>query len=162
MSFPRRAPSVWPASSFALKFEEIITIEKSNSYSIEVAEKTYTLAASDFDIISEDIPGWLVANDGALIVAMDITLSDALIAEGIARELVNRIQNLRKDKNFDITDKIKVTIEQNDFIAAAVADFKDYICSEVLATSLDLAESVDGDVVEMNEELSLGMKVERV
>ena len=145
-----------------LNNEEIITIEKSNSYSIEVAEKTYTLAASDFDIISEDIPGWLVANDGALIVAMDITLSDALIAEGIARELVNRIQNLRKDKNFDITDKIKVTIEQHDFIAAAVADFKAYICSEVLAISLDLAESVDGDVVEMNEELSLGMKVERV
>ncbi len=142
--------------------EDIITIEKSNSYSIEVAEKTYTLAASDFDIISEDIPGWLVANDGALIVALDITLSDALIAEGIARELVNRIQNLRKDKNFDITDKIKVTIEQHDFIAAAAADFKDYICSEVLAVSLDLSATVDGDLVEMTEELSLKMKVEKI
>ncbi len=142
--------------------EEIITIEKSNSYSIEVAEKTYTLAASDFDIISEDIPGWLVANDGALIVALDITLSDALIAEGIARELVNRIQNLRKDKNFDITDKIKVTIEQHDFIAAAAADFKDYICSEVLAVSLDLSATVDGDLVEMTDELSLKMKVEKI
>jgi isoleucyl-tRNA synthetase len=146
----------------ALENEDIITIEKSNSYSIVVGEKTYNLAASDFDIISEDIPGWLVANDGALIVALDITLTDELVAEGTARELVNRIQNLRKDKGFDITDKINVVIENHVFVARAATDFKDFIASEVLAESLVLADNVEGDVVEMNEELSLRIKVEKI
>jgi isoleucyl-tRNA synthetase len=146
----------------ALENEDIITIEKSNSYSIVVGEKTYNLAASDFDIISEDIPGWLVANDGALIVALDITLTDELVAEGTARELVNRIQNLRKDKGFDITDKINVVIENHEFVARAATDFKDFIASEVLAESLTLADNVEGDLVEMNEELKLKIKVEKI
>jgi isoleucyl-tRNA synthetase len=146
----------------ALSNEEIITIEKSNSYSITVGENNYTLAASDFDIISEDIPGWLVANDGALIVALDITLTDELIAEGTARELVNRIQNLRKDKDFDITDKINVVIENHPFVHRAATDFKDFIANEVLAESLTLADHVEGDLVEMNEELSLRILVEKI
>jgi isoleucyl-tRNA synthetase len=146
----------------ALANEDIITIEKSNSYSIVVGEKTYNLAASDFDIISEDIPGWLVANDGALIVALDITLTDELVAEGTARELVNRIQNLRKDKGFDITDKINVVIENHAFVARAATDFKEFIASEVLAESLVLADNLEGDVVEMNEELSLRILVEKI
>ncbi len=146
----------------ALVNEDIITIEKSNSYSIVVGEKTYNLTATDFDIISEDIPGWLVANDGALIVALDITLNDELIAEGTARELVNRIQNLRKDKGFDITDKINVVIENHAFVTRAATDFKDFIASEVLAESLTLAENVEGDLVEMNEELSLRIKVNKI
>ncbi|MEY4903339.1 MAG: hypothetical protein RLZZ292_1154 [Bacteroidota bacterium] len=145
-----------------LSNEDIITVEKSNRYSTSVGEKVYTLAASDFDIISEDIPGWLVANDGALIVALDITLNDELVAEGVARELVNRIQNLRKDKGFDITDKINVVIENHEFVARAATDFKDFIASEVLAESLVLADNVEGDTVEMTEELKLKIKVEKI
>lgn len=145
-----------------LSNEDIITVEKSNSYTTTVGENTYHLTASDFEIISEDIPGWLVANDGALIVALDINLTDELVAEGVARELVNRIQNLRKDKGFDITDKINVTIQNHDFIASAVANFKDYISSEVLAISLEVAENVQGDMVEMTEELSLRIDVRKV
>ena len=146
----------------ALANEDIITIEKSNSYSIVVGEKTYNLTATDFDIISEDIPGWLVANDGALIVALDITLNDELVAEGVARELVNRIQNLRKDKGFDITDKINVVIENHAFVTRAATDFKTFIADEVLAESLTLADNVEGDVVEMTEELKIQVKVEKV
>ncbi|MFZ4544946.1 MAG: isoleucine--tRNA ligase [Saprospiraceae bacterium] len=147
-----------------LNNDQIAELEKSNFYKLEVNGNSYDLNLEDFEIISEDIPGWLVANDSesGLIVALDIKLTEDLIAEGIARELVNRIQNLRKDKNFDITDKIRVQIQKHDFISAAIADFNAFISAEVLAISLEMAELTDGDLVEMTEELSLKIKVEKI
>ena len=100
------------------------------------------LIAEDVDIITEDMPGWLVANNGILTIALDIELNDELIEEGIARELINRIQNLRKTSGLEITDRIAIEIERRDEIAAAVEHCRDYIASQVLATSLTLVDSV--------------------
>ena len=100
------------------------------------------LVAEDVDIITEDMPGWLVANNGILTIALDIELNDALIEEGIARELVNRIQNLRKTSGLEITDRIAIEMERRDEIAAAVLHCGDYIASQVLATSLKLTDEV--------------------
>mgnify|MGYP004578455065 FL=1 len=100
------------------------------------------LVAEDVDIITEDMPGWLVANNGILTIALDIELTDALVEEGIARELVNRIQNLRKTSGLEITDRITIEIECRDEIAAAVEHCREYIASQVLATSLTLVDKV--------------------
>ena len=100
------------------------------------------LVAEDVDIITEDMPGWLVANNGILTIALDIELTDALVEEGIARELVNRIQNLRKTSGLEITDRITIEIERRDEIAAAVEHCREYIASQVLATSLTLIDKV--------------------
>lgn len=100
------------------------------------------LVAEDVDIITEDMPGWLVANNGILTIALDIELTDALVEEGIARELVNRIQNLRKTSGLEITDRIAIEIERRDEIAAAVEHCREYIASQVLATSLTLVDKV--------------------
>ena len=109
------------------------------------------LVAEDVDIITEDMPGWLVANNGILTIALDIELTDALIEEGIARELVNRIQNLRKTTGLEITDRIAIEIEKRDEIAAAVAHCGEYIASQVLATSLKLVDSLpDAQSIEMD------------
>ena len=111
----------------------------------------YALTAEDVEIITEDMPGWLVANNGVLTIALDIELSDALIEEGIARELVNRIQNLRKSSGLEITDRIAVEIEDRDELRAAVDHCNDYIASQVLATSLTLTPDLrDGQPVEMD------------
>ena len=100
------------------------------------------LVAEDVDIITEDMPGWLVATNGILTIALDIELTDALVEEGIARELVNRIQNLRKTSGLEITDRITIEIERRDEIAAAVEHCREYIASQVLATSLALVDKV--------------------
>ena len=100
------------------------------------------LVAEDVDIITEDMPGWLVANNGILTIALDIELTDALVEEGIARELVNRIQNLRKTSGLEITDRITIEIERRDEISAAVEHCREYIVSQVLATSLTLVDKV--------------------
>ena len=99
------------------------------------------MCSSDLvEIISEDIPGWLVANEGRLTVALDVTVTDELRKEGIARELVNRIQNIRKSSGFEITDKINVTISHNEQTDAAVEEYKNYIAGQVLANSIKLGE----------------------
>lgn len=143
----------------ALTQEDIATIEKDKAYNLDINGTTYPLSIDDFLITSEDIPGWEVANDGDVTVALDITLNDELIAEGTARDLVNKIQNIRKDKDFDITDRINVTIESHAAILDAVTKFKDYIKSEVLANSLVLADSVAVEKTELNDEVSLGIEV---
>ena len=101
----------------------------------------YALAAEDVDIITEDMPGWLVANNGTITIALDIELTPALIEEGIARELINRIQNLRKSSGLEITDRIAVQLENREEIAAAVKNCNEYIASQVLATSLELVDN---------------------
>ena len=134
---------------------EIAQIEKTNLYQLVVGDDTYDLTLEDFVITSEDIEGWSVASDKGLTVALDVNLTDELKAEGVARELVNRIQNIRKGKDFDVTDKILVTIQNHEMVAAAVSDYGDYICNEVLANSVSLADAVDGETVELLDGVSV-------
>ena len=143
----------------ALTQDDIAQIEKEKTFNLAVNGESYPLSIDDFLITSEDIPGWEVASDGAVTVALDITLNEALIAEGTARDLVNKIQNIRKDKNFDITDRINVIIEKHEAIVEAVAKFSEYIKGEVLADSLVLADALTVDKTELNDEVALGIEV---
>lgn len=119
------------------------------------------LVAEDVDIITEDMPGWLVANNGVLTIALDIELTDALIEEGIARELINRIQNLRKTSGLEITDRIAIEIERREEIAAAVEHCGEYIASQVLATSLQLVDKVgEAQVLDMDG-YSVNIRIEK-
>ena len=95
---------------------------------------------ADVEVISEDIPGWLVANEGNLTAALDITVTEELKREGVARELVNRIQNIRKDKDFNIVDKIAVKVSANENTDAAVEEYKEYIAKQVLAQTIEIAD----------------------
>ncbi|MFI3316711.1 MAG: isoleucine--tRNA ligase [Rikenellaceae bacterium] len=113
--------------------ERIAEIESSEQISLDMGAEQIVVTPADFEITSEDMPGWLVASEGKLTVALDITITDELKAEGVARELVNRIQNIRKESGFEVTDKIKVEIEQNDIVAAALATYADYIASQTLS-----------------------------
>ena len=143
----------------AMSQGDIAAIETSGNYLLEVGGERHELTLEDFEITAEDVPGWLVATDGELTVALDVTLTDSLRAEGTARELVNRIQNIRKNSDFNVTDKISVRIEQHPELKAAVEQFGDYIKGETLATSLALANDVDGEKVELFEDLTIGIEV---
>ena len=124
--------------------EAIAELEKNGTYTFILSEGgNAVIDVSDVDIFSEDIPGWLVANEGRLTVALEVTLTDELRREGIARELVNRIQNLRKSSGFEITDKISITLSKNPQTDDAVTEYKDYICNQVLGTRLTLADEVE-------------------
>ena len=124
---------------------DIIEFEKNGSFTFTIDGTQATVEACDVEIISEDIPGWLVANEGNLTAALDITVTEELRREGIAREIVNRIQNIRKDNDFDITDRIKVVISKNENSDAAITEYTDYISKQVLADSLVICDSVAGD-----------------
>ena len=127
--------------------EDIAAFEAAGTFTL----CDYALVAEDVDIITEDMPGWLVANNGVITIALDIELTPALIEEGIARELINRIQNLRKSSGLEITDRIAVQLENREEIAAAVTNCNDYIASQVLATSLTLVDNLtEGTVLEMD------------
>ena len=134
----------------ALTQEQIAQLEKDSVITINVDGQDLTVEAADVDIISEDIPGWLVGNEGNLTVALDITLTDDLRNEGMARELVNRIQNIRKKSGLEITDRIRVQIEPNEAATKAVEAFGDYIARQVLADEIKL-EANEGQSVEFDE-----------
>lgn len=127
------------AAILALNQEEIAAFEKSGKHDLLLDGQTYTITSAEVEIISEDIPGWLVANEGRLTVALDITVTEELLHEGIAREFVNRIQNIRKESGFEVTDKIKVVIEDLPFVSAAVKKHSEYIASQTLALEVTLA-----------------------
>ena len=133
-----------------LSQDDIAMLEQQGSIDISVEGQALTVEAVDVDIISEDIPGWLVSNEGNLTVALEVELTDELRNEGMARELINRIQNIRKDSGLEITDRVHVTIQPEPGIEKAVASFGDYIQSQVLADSITLAEN-DGEPVELDE-----------
>ena len=129
--------------------EEIGKLESEGS--ILILDTKYLILLADVEIIAEDVPGWQVANLGKLTVALDVTITNELKEEGIARELVNRIQNLRKDKEFEVTDKINVRIAEHSYIVEAVSNNLSYICAEILAESLLLDNQVtEGDEVEID------------
>lgn len=121
---------------------DISEIERNEGWKGEVDGEEVALGLEDFEISTEDIPGWLVANDNELTVALDITISDELKEEGIAREFVNRIQNLRKDSGLEVTDRILLTIKSDEKINEAIKNNLDYICSETLADDLTLADKL--------------------
>ena len=127
--------------------DDISTFETSGTFEL----CGYALVAEDVDIITEDMPGWLVANNGTITIALDIELTPALVEEGIARELINRIQNLRKSSGLEIVDRITVQLENREEIAAAVINCNEYIASQVLASSLVLVEGLTaGNALEMD------------
>lgn len=128
---------------------EILEFEQKGEFTFDIEGQLATVLTSDVEIISEDIPGWLVANEGRLTVALDITVTEELKREGIARELVNRIQNIRKSSGFDITDKINIRLTKNPEVEAAVNDFGAYICNQVLANDLQFVDTLN-EGVELN------------
>jgi isoleucyl-tRNA synthetase len=130
----------------AFNADDIKNIEQKGSIDIEINEKTITLGSEDVEIISQDIEGWLVANEGTLTVALDVTISEELRKEGIARELVNRIQNLRKDSGFEVTDRIDVQILNEPRVAAAVALNEAYIKSETLTEDLKIMDTLSDGI----------------
>ncbi len=144
---------------------EITRIENDGKYVFDLSGQDVEIELADVEIATEDIPGWVVANQGALTVALDITLTPQLVEEGIARELVNRIQNLRKDKGFDVTDKISLKIEKNDLIESAIAHNYTYICSETLCEFLELITPGDNagkENVELTDDISVGIVINKV
>ena len=143
-----------------LSQEQIIALEQQGNILLTVDGQEVTVEAADVEIISEDIPGWLVANEGNLTVALDVELTDELRNEGMARELINRIQNLRKDSGLEIVDRIHVTIAENDQVVAAVNAFADYIKGQVLADSITVAPN-DGTEVEFDD-FAVNIKVDKV
>ncbi len=132
--------------------DEINNLEKSGSATFSIDGQEAVVELADVEIISEDIPGWLVANEGRLTVALDITVTEELRKEGIARELVNRIQNLRKAKDFEITDRIAVQVSSNLLFDAAIEEYADYIKGQVLADSIEIKALVFEDEIEIDDE----------
>ena len=149
----------------AMSQHDIIEFEKQGKFAFTVNGEEAVVELSDVEVISEDIPGWLVANEGSLTVALDITVSDELRREGIARELVNRIQNIRKSQGFEITDKIDVVVTPNAATDEAVREYADYIGRQVLAESVTIAEIADTDrtPLDMDEypDLSASVKIHK-
>ena len=134
-------------------------LEKNGSYTLQLDGADVVVEAADVEIFSEDIPGWLVANEGKLTVALDVTVTEELRREGIARELVNRIQNIRKSSGLEITDKIKITLSKNQQTDDAVNEYKDYICNQVLGTSLTLTDEVENGTELNFDDFSLYVSV---
>ena len=139
--------------------EAIAELEKNGSYTLQLNGTDVLVEATDVEIFSEDIPGWLVANEGKLTVALDVTVTEELRREGIARELVNRIQNIRKSSGLEITDKIKITLSKNQQTDDAVNEYKDYICNQVLGTSLTLTDEVENGTELNFDDFSLYVSV---
>lgn len=127
--------------------ERIAAIEASDNFFLEIDGQQLPVTREDFEITSEDMPGWLVATEGKLTVALDVTVTETLLREGIARELINRIQNIRKESGFEVTDKIRAEIGRCDLVEGAVTDFGTYIASQTLAVELKLADTPAGDFV---------------
>ncbi|MBO5216294.1 MAG: isoleucine--tRNA ligase [Alistipes sp.] len=127
--------------------EQIAQIESAETTTLTIDGEQVVVTPADFEITSEDMPGWLVASEGKLTVALDITVTEELRREGVARELINRIQNIRKDSGFEVTDKIRVEIQAKEIVAGAIEHFADYIASQTLATEVVMAENPQGSTL---------------
>ncbi len=140
-------------SAFCAQMDQasIASLERSGAITLEAMGESLTLEVDKFEITSSDMPGWLVASEGALTIALDINVNEDLQKEGIAREIVNRVQNLRKDSGFEVTDKVKITIESNSSIDGAIESWNEYICSQTLAQSLEISGDAQQSVIEIDE-----------
>ena len=130
--------------------EDITKLEEQGSLDLTVENTPVTVEAADVEIISEDIPGWLVSNEGNLTVALEVEISDELRKEGMARELINRIQNLRKDAGLEITDRISVQVSPQEETNQAIESYGEYISNQVLADSIIVKDN-DGTLVEFDD-----------
>ena len=145
-----------------LSQEAIAELERNGKYNLQLADGEALIEATDVEIYSEDIPGWLVANEGKLTVALEVTITESLRREGIARELVNRIQNISKNSGFEITDKIHLVLSKNPNTDDAVKEYNTYICNQVLANSLELSDEVPGGVELNFDDFTLYVKVSKL
>ncbi|MDR0836219.1 MAG: DUF5915 domain-containing protein, partial [Tannerella sp.] len=141
---------------------EINIFEKNQTYIFDIEGQSCEVKLDDVEIISEDIPGWLVANEGAITIALDITITENLRKEGIARELVNRIQNIRKSSGLEITDKIKIRISSHSETNEAVGEYKEYITKQVLAVSLEIVENLENGTELDFDEFKLFVEIEKI
>ncbi len=144
--------------------KDIMQLENEGKYDLHIDGQTISLTLDDVEIASEDIPGWLVATDGDLTVALDITVTEKLKQEGIAREFVNRIQNLRKDKNFKVTDKIEIRIQSHDQLDEAIEMHKEYIGNQTLAESVNLVDNLNNnaDEIEIDKDIKTLIKIDKI
>ena len=131
---------------------EINTLEKDGKLEFDIDSQSFVIESADVEILSDDIPGWLVGNEGRVTVALDITITDTLRKEGIAREMVNRIQNLRKAKDFEITDRIEIKVSSNELFDEAITEFRQYISTQVLADSIVVENDTYEDEIDIDEE----------
>jgi isoleucyl-tRNA synthetase len=164
---PRFGKMMKPIAAAIASFspEQIIRMEEDEKIMMTIEGEELEITLQDVELTTEDIPGWLIASNGNLTVALDINITDELKQEGLARELVNRIQNLRKDNNFEVTDKIRVQIEKMEYLESAIINNLSYICAEILAESLDLVDKIEGDnqvTVELTEEFSTKIQIEKI
>jgi isoleucyl-tRNA synthetase len=153
------------AAIMGMSQADISQIERNGEFDITVAGENQAVTLEDVEIISEDIPGWLVANEDRLTVALDVTLTEELKQEGIARELINRIQNLRKDAGFDVTDKVKISILKHEIISQAIETHKEYIASQTLAREILMVDAMpcgSTSSVELDTDLFTSIKVEKI
>ena len=141
--------------------DDIKKIEQNGTLDVEINGKNVTLELNDVEITSQDIEGWLVANEGALTVALDVTITDDLRKEGIARELVNRIQNLRKDSGFEVTDRIDVQLQNDALVAAAIASNEDYIKSETLTEDLKIMDTINNGIEIAFDEINTKLFIQK-
>ncbi len=148
-----------------LSSDQISKLEEEEVLKLTIDGELVELSLHDVEITTEDIPGWLISSTGNLTVALDINITDELKQEGLARELVNRIQNLRKERNYEVTDKIRVRVEKMDYLDKAIINNLSYICAEILAESLDLVDEIEDEnrvAVELTEEFSTNIRIEKV
>jgi isoleucyl-tRNA synthetase len=164
---PRFGKSMKEVSSAiaSMTQRDINQLEQTGFYSININGAPSEINLNDVEIISEDIPGWLVANEGRFTVALDITLTDELKQEGIARELINRIQNLRKDAGFEVTDKVKISILKHQSLTQTINNHREYIASQTLAREICLVDSLpcgSATNIELDVDLVTTIKVEKI
>lgn len=143
--------------------QQISELEKEGRYTFTSIEGSPTVTVDDVEILAEDIPGWAVGSAGDLTVALDVTVTPGLKAEGVARELINRIQNIRKASDFDITDKVRVVLQAHPAIEQALADYSGYIAAQVLADSIEAVPSLPEGAQELElDDVKLHVSVSRV
>jgi len=148
----------------AFNQHDISQLEKSGSYELNISGEAISLGLEDVEIQTEDIPGWLVASEGGLTIALDINLTDELKQEGIAREFINKIQNIRKDSDFEVTDRIILKIQKHDFYNLAVTNFSDFISNQTLASELVMIDNLEGEnthTVEIDTDVEAKLQVLR-
>jgi isoleucyl-tRNA synthetase len=153
------------AAIAGLSQEDIAAFESAGQYKINAVDEEILLSLDDVEITSEDIPGWLVTTDGKITVALDINITEELRQEGIARELINRIQNMRKDSGFDVTDKIKILVRKHEAVNSSINNFNNYISTQTLARSIELVDNIDvnnAKLIDLEDDISTYVLISKI